>query len=153
MHYSSYKLLKRIGPVMEKRLWGMQENKIPLSYKYSCAKTALKCTVWAKVLYLIGHLPSVFVFLHFQLFYMEMIAVARGCCANLLALWNVLFLTQWAQSRLLSRTLCFISPFPSSCLCLAHSLFPLCNFLLYPSHLAPFLSLQMHYSSSYNTLN
>lgn len=43
-----------------------------------------------------------------------MVAEARGCGANLLAVWNALFLTQWAQSLSLSaNSLLYISLFSS----------------------------------------
>lgn len=48
-------------------------------------------------------------------FHIVMVAEARGCGANLLAVWNALFLTQWAQSLSLSaNSLLYISLFSPS---------------------------------------
>lgn len=91
----------------------------------------------------------------FQPFHILMVTLAWGCGANLLAVWTVLCLTQWAQSLSLSQT--YLS-FPLHASISVSSVFSLNSsprvFLLvfFPpvlsSHLFPFPSLKMHYSSS-----
>lgn len=66
-------------------------------------------------------LSACFHHIDYQPFHIVMVMVASGCATNLLALWSVLFLTQWVP---FSRNLLNIS-LPSSCLHLSHShLFP-----------------------------